>query len=483
MAAEIAYPQELSSKLDYQVPSEVSSMDVRIYPTNMNAVASAPSTVGTSTGPIDIPFPPNTLTFSLPAGAGKGQFLDPRFTRLCFRVAYEVSTAGTGTPTIESFLRSGAHAWIARLFEESQSGVVVSDIPQYDLVADMDAQFSYDVAQRDANAVSMGFEQTGAGASSINSNTGHAIPIFAKSAAVLAAGTNYFSYSIPLLSPLIGAYAKKMFQIGAVNRHAVNIQLPTLAPVTFNVTGAGTGSGAIKVTLDQVSLQCRLVNLPLDSLKAIGKASGVQYYNGQTARVSSQSLAKTTGVQSWLCGIRGSSVKNIVSRFTEDVYTTQGCVNRYFDSKAVLYNSINYSINGVAVPSTPDDIVRNIALVFSRAQQAMAQFNSYDYKSGLTANAFCRYIDCTAPSETDQNILLASNDSTSNQLSGFHYAVNLERISKAGILSGMNLNSSNTYLNVNSSVTPVNNITAYFIALMDTLILHDLETGELSVRL
>ena len=487
--AEIGFPAELSSKLDYTLPSEVSSMDVRIYPNNISSVQSAVQTYGAATGNQDIVMPTSTFTFALPTGAGKGQFLDPRFTRLNFRVNYEIVSATSGaTATITSTgaLRSGAHAWIQRMWEESQSGVVVADQPSYDIIADMDAQFGYDVAQRDCNATSLGFEQTGVADSALNSNQGHTIPKFNYSSQTTpGAGSNYFSYSIPILSPLIGAYAKKFFQIGAVNRHSLNLQLPSLAPVTFNVTSAATTAGTLRVTIDNVSLQLRLVNLPMDALKMIGKASGVQYYNGQVGRVASQSLGTTSGVQSWLIGIRGSSVKNIVARFTEATYSTAGCINRYFDSKMPLYTSIGYNINGVNVPAAPDDLVRGVALAFARTQMAMAQFNAYDFKSGIVANTFCRYLPSSnVPADLDQNCLTAGSVSIGTQLCALHYGVNLERVSKAGILSGMNLNSSNTYLNVNSgSSVPTNAVVAYFIALMDSLIVHDLETGELSVRL
>lgn len=485
--AEIGFPAELSSKLDYTLPSEVSSMDVRIYPNNISSVQTAATSFGGATGNQDIVLPTGTFTFALPTGAGKGQFLDPRFTRLNFRVNYEVVSATSGaTATITSTaaLRSGAHAWIQRMWEESQSGVVVADQPSYDIIADMDAQFGYDVAQRDCNSVSLGFEQTGAASNALNSNQGHTIPAFTAAAATPTVGNQYFSYSIPILSPLIGAWAKKFFQIGAVNRHTLNLQLPPLAPVTFNVTSAATTAGTIRVTIDQVSLQLRLVNLPMDALKMIGKASGVQYYNGQIGRVASQSLGTTSGVQSWLIGIRGSSVKNIVSRFTEGTYGTAGCINRYFDSKMPLYSSINYNVNGVNIPASPDDLVRAVALSFARTQMAMAQFNAYDFKSGVVANSYCRYLPSSSvPGDLDANCVSAGTASLATQLCAFHYGVNLERVSKAGILSGMNLNSSNTYLNVNSTAVPTNSVIAYFISLLDSLVIHDLETGELSVRL
>lgn len=484
--AEIGFPAEMSSKLDYTLPSEVSSMDVRIYPTNVSSVQSAATAFGGVAGLVDIPLPTSTFTFSLPAGAGKGQFLDHRFTRLNFRVNYEVVTATSGTPAVTTStcsLRSSAASWIQRMWEESQSGVVVADQPAYDIIADMDTQFGYDVAQRDCNSVSMGFEQTGVGENSLNSNQGHSIPKFATSATTAAVGNQYFSYSIPILSPIIGAWAKKFFQIGAVNRHSLNIQLPPLAPITLNVTGTPAGNaGSIRVTIDNVSLQLRLVNLPMDALKMIGKASGVQYYNGQVGRVASQSLGTTTGTQSWLVGIRGSSVKNLVSRFTEAAYTTSGCINRYFDSKMPLYTSISYNVNGVNLPAAPDDLVHGVALAFARTQGAMAQFNAYDFKSGIVANTYCRFTG-TAPSDLDQNCSAAGNASVVNQLCAFHYGVNLERVSKAGILSGMNLNSSNTYLNTNGTAAPGATLIAYFVALLDSLVVHDLETGELSVRL
>lgn len=484
--AEVGFPQELSHKLDYSCPAEVSSLDVRIYPNNISSVQTSAVAFGGAAGVVDIPLPTSTFTFALPTGAGKGQFLDHRFTKLNFRVNYEVTTATSGataTVTSTGALRSGAHAWVQRMWEESQSGVVVADQPSYDLIADCDAQFGFDVAQRDCNAMALGFESTGAGSSAINANTGHGV--FTYTAATASVGSSYYSYSIPVLSPLIGAWAKKFFQIGAVNRHTLNVQLPALAPVTITVATPATTAGAIRVTIDQVSLSLRLINIPMDALRMIGKASGTQYYNGTVGRVASQSMGTASGSQSWLVGIRGSSVKNLISRFTEAAYTTSACVNRYFDSKMPLYTSIAYNVNGVNIPAAPDDLVHSPAMAFARSQAAMAQFNAYDFKSGIVPNTYARYLPSSnVPTDLDANASAAGNASLVTQLCAFHYGVNLERIAKAGILSGMNLNSGSIYLNVNSgSSVPTNAVVAYFIALLDSLIIHDLETGELSVRL
>lgn len=479
MATEVGFPAELSSKLDYSTPSEVSSLDVRIFPTNISSVQSSVATVATN-GTTAIALPTSTITFSLPAGAGKGQFLDHRFTRLNFRITYEAVTAGATGVGAAAQLRSGAHAWVQRMWEESQSGVVVADQPNYDIIGDMDSQFSYDVAQRDCNAMSLGFEATDASQNAINSNTGHTITGWDDA----TFSTTYNAYSIPVLSPLIGAYAKKMFQIGAVNRHSVNFQLPALAPISITATSFGTAP-TVRVTIDQISLTCRLVNVPTDALRMIGKASGVQYYNGTVGRVASQSLGQASGSQSWLIGIRGSSVKNLFTRFTEAMYETTGCVNRQFDSKMPLATSIGYNVNGVNMPASPDDLVHSPAQAFSRAQMAMAQFNHYDFKSGITPRVFARYLASTnVPTDLDAIATSAGTVSAVNQLASFHYGVNLERISKAGILSGMNLNSGSVYLNINTGASvPSNNVIAYFIGLLDSLIIHDLETGELSVRL
>jgi hypothetical protein len=475
--AEIGFPVELASKLDYTAPAEVSSIDVRLFPTNISSVQSPTVAVAAVT---DIPLPTSTITFALPTGAGKGQFLDHRFTRLNFRVTYEAVAVGT-TATITSQLRSGAHSYIQRAWEESQSGVVVADQPSYDVIADMDCQFGYDVAQRDCNAMSLGFESTDVSANALNANTGHRITGWNVAAGSIS--TNYNSYSIPVLSPLIGAWAKKFFQIGAVNRHTLNIQLPALAPVT--VLGATPGSATVRITIDQISLTCRLINVPMEALKMIGKASGLQYYNGTVGRVASQSLGTASGSQSWLVGIRGSSVRNLFSRFTEAVYTSAGCVNRQFDSKMPLYTSIGYNINGVNMPASPDDLVRAPAQAFARAQMAMAQFNAYDFKSGIVPGVFAKYLaSSNVPSDLDTVAVSAGTNSLMSQLCAFHYGVNLERISKSGILSGMNLNSGSVYLNCNSGASvPTNAVVAYFVALLDSLIIHDLETGELSVRL
>lgn len=481
MSAEVGFPVELSSKLDYSTPAECSSLDMKVYPSNVQSVVSATQTLASS-AITDILMPTTTFNFQMPAGAGKQVFLDPRFTKVNFRVAYEIVSQGATADCDNCVLRSNAGAFFARMWEESQSGVVVNDVPSYDIVSDIHSQFTFDSAQRDVNALTHGFAFESAPNSSQNTNTGHIVDGI-NNLNPLVAKVVYYSYSVPLLSCLTGAMAKKWFQIGAVSKHTINLQLASVAPLTMLMGAQGT-AGTFRISIDNIFISARYITLPMDSLKLIGKVSGLQYYNGITARVSSQSLGKATGTQSWLVGNRGSSVKNIIARFTEDAYTTAGCVNKQFDSKLPQYSSIQYNVNGVNLPSTPDDLLHAPATAYARLQQAMGQFDSYEFKSGLTPDRYCVYapggtLDTTA----DRNIVGAGSASSATALCSFHYAINLERIAKAGILSGMNLNSSNTYLQTYGSNASTNNITAYFASFLDVLIMHDIDSGELSVRL
>jgi hypothetical protein len=146
-------------------------------------------------------------------------------------------------------------------------------------------------------------------------------------------------------------------------------------------------------------------------------------------------------------------------------------------------NSISYNVNGVLNPSNPIDLIRAPATAFSLLQESNSSFNNYEFKSGLVPANYLVYVESGSALPTDADTNISSSTSAVTQQSQFHFGVNMEKISKYGILDGQNLNSGNTFLNMTTAIANSNALTIFFIAKLDIVYILDTATGEVSVRL
>ena len=289
---------------------------------------------------------------------------------------------------------------------------------------------------------------------------------------------------MPLISSLIGKGAKKFFQIGATNKLQLVLQTASILPITF-VTSTATTPATFRITIDNISLNCCYTDIGMEGLKMLNK-TGVQYYDGITYRVSSATLpASTSGSVSLLTGIRGSSVRSIWSRFSEaSTLSTTGCINYVYDSKMPQATSIAYNINGLLVPPNPVDLIHAPATAFSMLQESNGSFNNYEFKSGMVPTQWLIYVPGgTLATDADKLVSTAGNASSVSSLAQFMFGQNLEKISKYGIMDGMNLNAGNTFLNMVLANANTASVTAFFISKMDIIYIHDTATGSITVRL
>jgi hypothetical protein len=422
----------------------------------------------------------SNVIFDIPAGQGKGVFIDPRFSTLNFRVNYEIVNTPSAAIISAAQLRSSGYAHWDRCYLQSQEGVILDDINLVGLVMDSLIQLEIDLAQRDPLAAMYGFSFEGAAAaSSKNLNSGHSISSMV--ATLNAAQSNYYSYSMPLLCSLIGKGAKKFFQIGATNKLQLVMQSAAILPITF-VTSTATTAATFRITIDNISLNLQYIDIGAEGVKMLNK-TGVQYYDGITYRVSSATLPSTAGAVSLLTGIRGSSVRGIMTRCCEAAtLSTAGCVNYIYDSKMPQATSAAYNVNGVLVPPNPVDLIHAPATVFSMAQECNSSFNTYEFRSGLSPDRYFVYVPGGALA-TDADKLISTSATDPTYQAQFLFGQNLEKISKAGILDGANLNSGNTFLNLVLANASTNTLTFFFIAKMDIIYILDTSTGSMSVRL
>lgn len=349
MQSQIGFPKELQNDIDMSVPANVSSYAVKVVPSNVSQVQSSTQTL-TASSTIQLNGTSSNVILDIPAGQGKGKFIDPRFSTLNFRVNYEVVNTPSAAVITSAQLRSSGYAHWDRCYIQSQNGVVLDDINLVGLVEDTLLQLEVDVAQRDALAAMYGFQfERVVDGNSLNVNQGHKINGI-DGATLAAASSSYYSYSMPLISSLIGKGARKMFQIGATSKLQLVLQTANILPITF-VTGTATTAATVRVTIDNISLNLQYVDIGEEGVKMLGK-TGTQYYDGVTYRVSSATLPSTSGSVSLLSGLRGSSVRSLFMRCTEaSTLSAAGCINYIYDSKMPQATAAAWNLNGLIVPS------------------------------------------------------------------------------------------------------------------------------------
>jgi hypothetical protein len=485
MQSQIGFPKELQNDIDMSVPASVSSYAVKVVPSNVASVVSSEQSLGAgaaaSASYVQLNGTSSNVIFDIPAGQGKGKFIDPRFSTLNFRVKYEITNTPVQTVNTLAKLRSSGYAHWDRCYIQSQNGVVLDDVNLVGLVQDTLLQLEVDVAQRDALAAMYGFQYENS-TTGYNTNSGHVIDGI-NNVSLSAPVSSYYSYSMPLLSSLIGKGARKMFQIGATSKLQLVLQSANIIPVTFCV-GTSATPATFKLTIDNMSLNLQYVDIGDEGVKMLGK-TGVQYYDGTTYRVSSATLPSTSGSVSLLSGLRGSSVRSLFMRCTESsTLSPAGCINYIYDSKMPQATAAAWNLNGMIVPSNPVDFIHNAAQVLSYTQEANGSFNTYEFKSGLVPSQYFIYAPGgTLATDADKWVSLATNASSITSQAQFLFGYNLEKISKFGLMDGQNLNSGNTFLNLTLANASTNTLTFFFIAKQDIIYVHNTETGELSARL
>lgn len=482
MATTIGFPKELQNEIDYSLPPSMTTYQVKVVPSNVSQVQTSTQTL-TAGSVLNLNGVSQNIIFDIPAGQSKDTFIQPAYTTISFRCNYEIVNTPSAAIITAANLRGNALSHFSRTYTQSQSGVILDDINSLDIIHDMLVQTEIDVSQRDVLSKMYGFQYESSTANAKNANQGHTItPLVAT---LGAASSNYYSYCMPLVNSLIGKGQSKMFQIGATNKLQVVLQTSSIIPVTIT-TGTATTAATFRVTIDNISLNLQYVNIGSEAMKLLNK-TGLQYYNGITYRASTSTIpASTSGAISLLAGIRGSSVRALFCKFTEAAtLSTAGCVNYTLDGKMPLATAMSWNINGQLLPSNPTDLIHNPALAFAQTQQALNNFNNYEFKSGLVPNKYFIYLPSgtAIPNDSDYVLTEAGSASSVDSLAQFLWGYSLEKIAKAGILDGQNLNSGSTFLNMTWSNANSNAVTAFFIGKMDVIYVLDTASGEISVRM
>ena len=483
LPSSVGVPQEMKSGLDYSLPDSAKSFSIKIQPSNISQVVVSPAiALGAAGAAGDISIPSQSIIFDLVCG-GNSQFLDTRLTTLNFSVTTAYA-AGTGT-YLDTYLRSGAYAWFDRLTVLSQSGAVLEDITEYALVNDTCVALQMNNAVRHGVATQYGFDQN---YQQIGSQ-GHALATL--TGATPAAAVETHSYSIPLLSGIVGVLNDKMLNVGRTSRIQVVLQTTNILPYTISSSNAA--ALAPTFTISNMSLQCEYIDIGAQALSLLDQTlvDGKMYSHGTSWRTTTSSLPNVTGLTSLLAGVRASSVKSLFARFVpQGAASTANSLHGKFSSMSPAINSIAWSIGGLYYPQNKLNPLLMPSQTFAETQKAIGSFNSASFQSSIPPALYCRLAaGCTNKGRSngatqDYNWDTPNNTAeVVNGVSQFIYGQNIEVCPKRGLLSGLNCTSAPIFLEVGSAVAPTNASNVYVQAMLDIIIIHDVTSGDLSVRM
>ena len=469
----VALPAELSiANVDPIVPPEAKSNSIKVYAINNPSVSTSFATgTTTSINLGDIPFLNQEILFDLPCSQGKSTFLDTRLSTISFRATYAYGTVPATPLQISSAnLRSSAYAYFDQLRVISQSGGILENIPEYGLTMDTLLQNQMSSSDRLGLGVSHGFSST---------NLGHTIGI----TGTPGSNTSFtYSYSVPLVSAVLGVTADKFFPIGLVKKMMLSLTTASILPVTIVSAGAGSGSSPVTVTLSDFVLQLETINIGDAAANQIFSTlhDGKMYLHGQSYKTTtSQIPATTAGAITLPIGLSGSSVRSLFARFAESgTANTTNSSHGKFSSANPLLNSYGWQISGLQVPSSLYNPLLYPSQCFRSLQMAMGNFNSTQFKSYLPPNYYCKVAAGTFNGQGTTADSNWSQGSVATSQASFFLGENIETIAKRGMLSGRDLTFQKLNLVLSTASGPTNTITVYVHALLDVVTIVDIQSGE-----
>jgi hypothetical protein len=507
LPSSVGLPQEMMlGQLDYSLPPDAKSYSVKVQPSNISSV------VSTFSPPLangvylpDTPATVQNIIFDIPCGASPSMFLDNRFTTLNFTANLQITSAGVGSGSgfLCSYLRSSGYAYFDRMYITSQNGQIIEDITEFGLLNDTLIALQMNTAVRHGCATSYGFDVGNLVTSQSNDPAvaggcmGHQWEnvLDGQASSYTNTGESH-SYSIPLTSGVIGVLADKFLNVGRTSKLQLVLQTSTVLPISMlNVlTTNFTTAPTFQMTISNMSLQCEYIDVGINALQLLDQTlvDGKAYSHGVTYRTSTASLpAGISGSTSLLAGIRASSVKSLFVRFAQGgtAGLTTSVHGKYSSFNPIL-NGIAFNIGGIKFPQTPINPLLNPSQAFRETQLAMGAWNNSNFQSGIPQWNYCKLSAGTgvvgAVGNYSQDFRwtvgeVAINNQYCNQ-SQFIFGENTEVCMRRGLLSGLNATSAPIFveLSINNALT--NSHTVFVQAMIDQILIHDVRSGDITVR-
>jgi len=486
LPSKVGLPSEVQPSLSYSLPASTRSYAVRVQPTNLSSVTSSTLSCGTSAAYLssDLAFPNTEIRFDIPTSQSPSTFLDTRMTTLNFKATVKIVTQGVDGSGANALAnqRGGGSSWFDLMQVIGGDGQVLEMCNEYGLTVDTVTQLMMNQSQRDGAALPYGFLSA-----TTNENQGHEWSVLT-GAFNAANSTESHSYSLPVMSGIIGAAADSFLNIGRVSKLQLVLQTPSVLPITIR-NAATTTAVTFTVTLSDFTLGLEYCDVGMDALAMIDETliDGQYYSHGTTYKVSSTALAATSGSVSLLSGLRGSSLKSLITRFQENALTTAGAVNGKYDSKCPNLSAFSYSIGGVRAPQSTINCLTQPALAYTETLKAVGAFNSALFNPSIIPSQYCVLsVGGVAQAFTNTNgsdYFWNTSATAATKQAGFFIGQNLEKIAKRGVFSGLDATSAPIFneLNIQNAITNAHNV--FNIGLFDVVYIHDVRSGLIQARM
>jgi hypothetical protein len=268
----------------------------------------------------------------------------------------------------------------------------------------------------------------------------------------------------------------------------------TLPLTVITSDQAITTSATFKVTLSDFVINLQYVTLPPSATQLIESSlhDGKYYLQGNTWRVAATSIsAGVTGFNSIIAGVRGSSVKSVLYAFQE-LALIKNPYGKY-DTKNPNATNICFNANSIRYPSLPVEALLHPARIMTELQRSVGSFQNPALKVAALPSRFCKLStggaaqSLTANANTQDYQYSVNADATgaapaTDGQCCFWFGVDTESVNSVGILSGINLNSSQAFLEVNINSAITNAHTAYCLSCLDSIVIIDARSGQVDVR-
>lgn len=486
----IGIPDEVKGNLGYNLPPDAKSIQAKILPSNVSSVSSGTLTIPTTqaVGNVELSFPSQEIRFNIPCMQSPSMFLDTRMTSLTFRMTVTCTNAVVpAAGNLNVCLRSSANAFFDRAYVLGPNNNTLEDVLEYGVVCDTLQAIQLDNSDRDGLANMFAFYNDGL-STGTNYLQGQQVPLFGQLANLVTPNTTSNSFTVPVVSSVIGVTNDSFVNIGRLNSLTYVLQTASILPFAINVnTALTTNNLTFNVVLDSFSLNVEFIDIGMNALKLVDETlvNGVSYSHGTTYRTSTTALpANTSGSVSLLSGIRGSSIKTLITRFQEN--SVSNSISGKYNSKNPNCNSISFNIGGVKFPQAPVNPLLFPSQSFEHLQKAMGNFNSKQFNSAITPSIYSRLSaggSAQGFTLTNQDYTYTNTASAYNCQDLFLWGQNLEVCAKRGVLSGLNCSSAPIFVDLNIASANTNAHNMIVIAMQDSILIHNVVTGDLQVRL
>ena len=487
----VGLPAELSvSSIDPIVPPETKSNSIKVYAINNASVSGTFTTDFSSNSTInsEIPFPQNEINFDLPCSQSPDTWLDTRLSTISFRAIVSVVSAGS-QQVASGTLRGSAYSYFDNMRLTGQSGNLLEYFNEYGLVADTLIQgqvddreglFSYGLKSNFGNYES--------NLKTSFTNTGHDIPNLSKGGALVSGESLSFSYSVPLLSGVLGVLSDRFFPIGLTKKMLLTLTTASVLPFTIRLGAAGASGSTVSVQLTDFVLNLETIKIGTSAMSQVVSTlpDNKMYIHGQTYKTTTSVLpASSSGTVNLPVGLTGSSVRSLFARFHETGTpgTTRSTWGKY-DSKCPNLNQYGWNIGGQQVPSSLYNPILRPSETWRSFLMALGMFNSSQFRSGINAQSYHHLVQggtattATGGQQNSQDQYFTDTSSNILYQSTFLLGENIESVPKRGLLSGMDLTFQKVNLILGLNAPNTNACNVYVMGLLDTITIIDVQSGE-----